>query len=169
MASPSPRHARFGSGQSVRRVEDEALLKGQGRFADDVNAPGQLHAAFLRSPHAHARIVAIDTRAAAAMSGVVAVYTGQDLTRAGVKPLALSADFRRADGSPTATPPWHALAVDAARFVGEAVAAVIAESVRANTSKPLVSLSSRCTTPRVPSSRLLPRFFRSRLSSARTI
>src|SRR5215831_15724840 len=130
MASTSPRHARFGSGQSVRRVEDEALLKGQGRFADDVNAPGQLHAAFLRSPHAHARIVAIDTRAAAAMSGVVAVYAGRDLARAGVKPLALSADFRRADGSPTATPPWHALAVDTARFVGEAVAAVIAESVR---------------------------------------
>ncbi|HYR00385.1 MAG TPA: hypothetical protein VET86_10100, partial [Casimicrobiaceae bacterium] len=73
MANPSPRHARFGSGQAVRRVEDEALLKGEGRFADDVNAPGQLHAAFLRSPHPHARIVSIDTTAAAAMPGVAMV------------------------------------------------------------------------------------------------
>jgi len=128
--APPPLHARFGSGQAVRRVEDEALLKGQGRFADDVNAAGQLYAAFLRSPHAHARIVAIDKRAAAAMPGVVAVYTGQDLVDAGVKPLALSADFRRADGSPTATPPWHSLAVDTVRHVGEAVAAVIAASGR---------------------------------------
>jgi len=130
MANSSPRHARFGSGQSVRRVEDEALLKGQGRFADDVNAPGQLHAALLRSPHAHARIARVDTGAAAAMPGVVAVLTGQDLLRAGVQPLPLSSDFRRADGSPTATPPWHALAVDAVRYVGEAIAAVIATSVR---------------------------------------
>jgi carbon-monoxide dehydrogenase large subunit len=130
MTNSSPRHARFGSGQAVRRVEDEALLKGKGRFADDVNAEGQAALAFLRSPHPHARILSIDAAAAAAMPGVLAVITGEGLARAGVKPLPLSADFRRADGSPTATPPRHALAVDTVRHVGEAVAAVLAASTR---------------------------------------
>ena len=130
MANSSPRHARFGSGQAVRRVEDEALLKGEGRFADDVNADGQAALAFLRSPHPHADILSIDTAAAAAMPGVLAVLTGEDLVRAGVKPLPLSADFRRADGSPTATPPRHALALGIVRHVGEAVAAVLAASPR---------------------------------------
>ncbi len=129
MANLSSQHARFGSGKAVRRVEDEALLTGKGRFADDVNAAGEAHVAFLRSPHPHARIAAIDTAAAAAFPGVIAVITGEDLVRAGVKPLLLSADFRRADGSPTATPPRHALALGVVRHVGEAVAAVVAESV----------------------------------------
>ena len=130
MANSSPRYARFGSGQAVLRVEDEALLKGAGRFADDVDAPGQSHVVFLRSPHPHARVLAIDVAAAAAMPGVIAVVTGEDLVRAGVKPLPLSSDFRRGDGSPTATPPRHALAVGAVRYVGEAVAAVVATSLR---------------------------------------
>ena len=121
--------ARFGSGKAVRRVEDEALLKGAGRFADDVSLPGQARVVFLRSPHAHARIAAIDARAATKMPGVIAIVTGEDLVRDGVKPLPSSADFKRADGSPSASPPRHALAVGASRFVGEAVAAVIAETV----------------------------------------
>jgi carbon-monoxide dehydrogenase large subunit len=128
IATASPAQARFGSGKAVRRVEDDALLKGAGRFADDVALPGQLHAQFLRSPHPHARIESIDARAAAAMPGVVAVVTGEDLVRADVKPLPNSADFRRADGSPTASPPHHALAVGSVRFVGEAVVAVVAET-----------------------------------------
>ena len=118
--------ARFGSGKAVARIEDASLLTGRGQFADDVSVPGQLHVCFLRSPHAHARIVAIDTAAAARMPGVVDVLIGRDLARAGVKPLPASADFRRADGSPTAAPPQHSLAVDIVRHVGEAVAAVIA-------------------------------------------
>ena len=128
MAKLSSQTARFGSGKAVRRVEDEALLTGNGRFADDVSAKGEAHLAFLRSPHPHARIVAIDATAAAALPGVIAVITGADLVRAGVSPLALSADFRRADGSPTATPPRHALAVDVVRHVGEALVAVVAAS-----------------------------------------
>ncbi len=127
MTAESPQ-ARYGSGKSVRRVEDESLLKGAGVFADDVSLPGQTCALFLRSPHPHARIVAVDTAAAAAMPGVVAIVTGADLVAAGVKPLLQSADFRRGDGSPTAAPPQHALAVGTVRFVGEAVAAVIAET-----------------------------------------
>ena len=63
----------FGIGQSVQRFEDPRLLRGQGRFINDVNLPRQAHAYVLRSPHAHARIRAIDTRAAAAAPGVLAV------------------------------------------------------------------------------------------------
>ncbi len=122
-------YARFGSGKSVRRVEDDNLLKGEGVFADDVSLPNQAHVFFLRSPHPHARIDSIDKRAASAMPGVVAIVTGDDLVRAGLKSLPLSADFKRADGSPTATPPRYAIAAGAVRFVGEAVAAVVAESV----------------------------------------
>jgi len=126
--SAQPKYGRFGSGQSVLRVEDEKLLKGQGSFADDVSLPNQAYVCFLRSPHPHAHIEAIDGKAAAALPGVIAVITGDDLVRAGVKPLPLSADFKRADGSPTASPPRHALAVGTVRFVGEAVAAVVAQS-----------------------------------------
>jgi len=121
--------ARFGSGKSVRRVEDDALLTGRGTFVDDVAQPGGAYVVFLRSPHPHARIASIDTTRAAALPGVVAIVTGDDLVRAGVKPLPRSADFKRPDGGPAASPPRRALAVGTVRFVGEAVAAVIAESV----------------------------------------
>ena len=78
---------RFGSGRSVRRVEDDALLRGEGRFADNVKVDGELHAHFVRSPHAHARIAAVDVRAARALPGVLAIYTGGEVARAGVAPL----------------------------------------------------------------------------------
>jgi aerobic carbon-monoxide dehydrogenase large subunit len=125
---PATPISRYGSGKSVRRVEDDALLRGQGRFADNVKVDGELCAYFVRSPHPHARIVRIDTAAASAMPGVVRVLTGDELVRAGVGPIPNSADFRRAGGKPTATPPRHALAVGSVRFVGEAVAAVIART-----------------------------------------
>ena len=79
---------RFGSGQTVRRIEDPALVSGQGQFTDDLNREGQTHLVFVRSPHGHARINSIDTSAALAVPGVLAVYTGADLVAAGVKPLA---------------------------------------------------------------------------------
>jgi len=124
----NPANTRFGSGNSVRRVEDEALLEGRGRFADDFDLPGQALLQVLRSPHAHARIRSIDTSAASRMAGVVSIVTGDDLVRAGVKPLVQSADFRRADGSSTAAPPQHVLAVGTVRYVGEPVAAIVAET-----------------------------------------
>ncbi|HEX4885313.1 MAG TPA: xanthine dehydrogenase family protein molybdopterin-binding subunit [Casimicrobiaceae bacterium] len=130
MTSPSPQ-ARFGSGRSVRRVEDEALLTGRGTFTDDFALPMQAILHVLRSPHAHARIASIDASAALRVPGVVAVLTGQDLLAAGVKPLPMSNDFKRPDGSPTAAPAQHVLAVDTVRYVGEAVAAVIAETKHA--------------------------------------
>ena len=120
--------ARFGSGKSVRRVEDVDLMTGRDRFADNFSLPGQGYLAFLRSPHAHAKIAAIDAAAAKSMPGVVAVVTGADLVHAGVRPLVQSADFKRPGGKPTAGPPQHALAVDAVRFAGEAVAAVVAQT-----------------------------------------
>jgi carbon-monoxide dehydrogenase large subunit len=120
---------RFGSGREVRRIEDAGLLAGAGRFTDDFSLPGQTYLAFLRSPHAHARIVSIDVTAAAAMPGVLAVLTGADLVAAGVQPLELAPIFQRPDGSPGATAARPALAHEIVRFVGEAVVAVVAETV----------------------------------------
>ncbi|WP_158922636.1 xanthine dehydrogenase family protein molybdopterin-binding subunit [Acidisphaera sp. S103] len=119
---------RFGSGREVRRIEDAGLLAGAGRFTDDFTLPGQAHLAFLRSPHAHASIVSIDTTAAAAIPGVRAILTGADLAAANVQPLPVAPIFTRPDGSPGATPLRPALAQGTVRFVGEAVAAVIAET-----------------------------------------
>ncbi len=129
-SSSSSEAARFGSGQAVRRLEDEALLAGKGRYTDDVRVEGQLHVAFVRSPYPHARIVSVDTATAAGMPGVAKVFTGVDLVAAGIKPIPGVAGFRRADGSPAATPPRHALAHERVRYVGEGVAAVLAESIQ---------------------------------------
>ncbi|HEY6006671.1 MAG TPA: xanthine dehydrogenase family protein molybdopterin-binding subunit [Anaeromyxobacter sp.] len=125
-ADPLPQ--RFGSGNSVRRVEDPALLTGKGRFVDDEPAPGLAHLLFVRSPHAHARIRSIDTGAAKAAPGVLAVLTGRDLVEAGVKPIPLRTALKRRDGAPAATPPRRGLAHEEVRFVGEAVVAVVAET-----------------------------------------
>jgi carbon-monoxide dehydrogenase large subunit len=119
---------RFGSGQAVQRVEDPALLAGLGQFTDDIAPAGQLHLVFVRSPHAHARIVSIDATAASKMPGVAAVFTGAQLVTAGVKPLPVVVPFRRPDGSPVVTAARRALAHERVRYMGEAVAAVVAES-----------------------------------------
>jgi carbon-monoxide dehydrogenase large subunit len=112
----------------VRRIEDRALLTGAGRFTDNLLHEGAAFIAFQRSPHAHARIVAIDADAARAMPGVLAVYTGAELVDAGVQAMPTTTDFRRADGRTTVTPARRALAHEFARFVGEPVAAVVAET-----------------------------------------
>ncbi|ATA55076.1 xanthine dehydrogenase family protein molybdopterin-binding subunit [Variovorax boronicumulans] len=125
-----PNPTRFGSGQAVRRLEDESLLAGAGRYTDDVTLSEQAHLVFLRSPYPHARIVSIDTSAAVGMPGVLRVITGADLAEAGVKPMPGAAGFKRADGSDSASPPRRALAHERARFVGEPVAAVIADTVQ---------------------------------------
>src|SRR6202030_2154167 len=97
-----------------------------GQFTDDVALASQTHLCFLRSPHAHARIVSIDASEALAMPGVIAVLTGEDLVKAGVKPIPILNVFKRPDGSPATSPPRRALAHEVVRFVGETVAAVIA-------------------------------------------
>ena len=112
-------------GARVARLEDPALLTGHGRFVDDLHFPGLLHAAFLRSPHAHALIRGIDKRAALHAPGVRAVLTLADL----MPPLTterLPLQFRNAQLPPDITP--FALAKDEVAFVGEAVAVVLAET-----------------------------------------
>jgi carbon-monoxide dehydrogenase large subunit len=119
---------RFGSGHSVRRIEDPTLVAGAGKYVDDASMPGQLQLVLLRSPYPHARIASIDADAARAMPGVVAVYTGADLAAAGVKVMPTPGPFPRPDGKPSEVAPLRALAVDTVRFVGEAVAAVVAQT-----------------------------------------
>src|SRR6476620_292670 len=112
-------------GQSIPRVEDKALLRGQGRFVDDITVPGILHAAFVRSPHAHARIRSIDVGAAAKLPGVVRVLTAADLS--GV--LLSERMPRRSNSSNSMDRVWpYALCPREVSFVGEAVAIVVAES-----------------------------------------
>ncbi len=119
---------RFGSGRAVRRVEDPALLRGEGRFTDDHELPGQTHLVFVRSDRAHARLLGVDAGAARAMPGVLAVWTGAELQAAGVKPMPPAGGFQRPDGQPMSPPPRPVLAVDTVRFVGDMVAMVVAET-----------------------------------------
>ena len=110
-----------GIGASVKRREDVRLVTGQGRYAEDYDAPGQAYAAFVRSPHAHADVVAIDGTPALAVAGVLGVFTGRDLADGGVGAIpTLIAErgggIRSRDGSAFAEPPWYALATDRDRW-----------------------------------------------------
>ena len=123
-----PGNMRFGAGQPVKRLEDQRLLTGKGQFLDDKPEDGALWLHVLRSPHAHAKIVSVDTRPAAGMADVVAVYTGADLVADDVGTLPTLMVFQRPDGSPMNVPPRRLLAHGVVRFAGEAVAAVVAKS-----------------------------------------
>jgi len=123
--------AQFGIGQAVTRFEDPRLLRGQGRFINDVNLPGQAHAVVLRSPHAHAKIRSIDTEAARRAPGVLAVWTGADYARDGLGMPKATLPRKRPDGSPLFAPQRPALVVDRVRYVGDPVALIVAESVAA--------------------------------------
>src|SRR5258705_6461724 len=116
----------FGIGQSVKRFEDVRLLRGEGRFHHDVNLPGQAHMVVVRSTHAHARIRSIDTAAADAAPGVIAVFTGGDLN--GLSTMKMTLKRKRPDGSPMWAPPHHGLTRDRARYVGDPLALVVAET-----------------------------------------
>lgn len=123
-----PGSMRFGAGQPVKRLEDQRLLTGHGGYLDDKAADGALWLVVMRSPHAHADIVSIDTEAAKAMPGVEAVLTGADLVADDVGTIPTLPIFKRPDGSPMALPPRRLLAHEKVRFVGEPVAAVVATS-----------------------------------------
>jgi aerobic carbon-monoxide dehydrogenase large subunit len=116
-------------GTPVRRREDYRFLTGQGTYTDDIDRPHQLHAYILRSPHAHARLMGIDTAAAAAAPGVAAIYTGKDMAADGVGGLPCGWQVHSKDGSPMAEPPHPPLALDQVRHVGDPVAVVIAETL----------------------------------------
>ncbi|WP_440412793.1 xanthine dehydrogenase family protein molybdopterin-binding subunit [Neorhizobium petrolearium] len=124
-------------GEEVRRKEDLRLITGKGQYADDLKYENAAYAAFVRSPHAHAIIRSIDTSAAREMPGVLTVLTGEDIVVAGIKPIPHaigSSQFgsdiriRNRDGSERARTHHQALPTDKARFVGEAVVMVVAES-----------------------------------------
>jgi carbon-monoxide dehydrogenase large subunit len=112
----------------VKRREDERFVTGGGRYVGDLRPAGILHAVMVRAPHAHARILTIDTSAAEQADGVVAVVTGQDLAADGFGTLPGGIRYPRPDGSPAPKTDRPVLASDEVRFVGEAVAAIIAES-----------------------------------------
>jgi carbon-monoxide dehydrogenase large subunit len=119
---------KFGVGQSVARTEDPILLRGEGRYTDDINLAGQAHAVMVRSRIAHGLLKAIDTKAARALPGVLAILTNDDLESAGFNPLKCPMNIPQRDGSPMKTPVRPSLAKGKVRFVGEAVACVVAET-----------------------------------------
>ncbi len=113
-------------GRPLRRLEDERLLRGCARFTDDRRLPGELHAAFFRSPYPHARLTRLAVAEAASAAGVAAVLTAEDLQAAGVGPLAFFCTIEGPGGGKVSVPPCHGLAVERVRHVGEPIACVIA-------------------------------------------
>src|SRR5437762_1791142 len=122
---------RFAIGQPVPRSEDPVLLRGEGRYSDDISLPGQAYAVMVRSHHAHGVIRGIDTAAARAMPGILAIYAAADLAAGEVGPLPPRQVMNNRDGTSMLSPVRYALATDKVRHVGEAVAVVIAETVAA--------------------------------------
>ena len=117
-----------GIGARVKRKEDKRFITGKGKYTDDVRVDNQAYAAFVRSPHAHARVNGIDTSAALAMDGVIDVLDGAQLTGDGIGNIICGWAITSKDGSPMNMGAWSALATEKVRYVGDAVAVVIAES-----------------------------------------
>ena len=120
--------AAFGKAQYIKRVEDDRLLTGSGGFTDNLIRPNQAHIVLVRSPHAHARIVKIDTEAARKAAGVVGVFTWDDMAKEGCGYFSFPVMFPNADGSKPEMTPRRPLAHEVVRYVGEAVVAVVAET-----------------------------------------
>jgi carbon-monoxide dehydrogenase large subunit len=118
---------KYAIGQPVLRSEDPVLVRGEGRFTDDVSVAGQLYAVMVRSRHAHGVIKKIDTEAARKMKGVLGVYTAAELASYGT--LKCIVPFKNRDGSEMKKPARHALATDRVRFVGDPVAFVVADTI----------------------------------------
>ena len=116
-------------GMPVPREEDLRLLRGKGRYVDDVRVANEAHGYVLRSPHAHARITALDVGRARSAPGVLCVLTGADLTRRGLGTLMPAVRRRRRNGAPAFVCPQPLLASDRVRYVGDLVAFVVAETI----------------------------------------
>ncbi len=117
-----------GIGARVPRKEDKRFITGKGRYTDDMSVAGMCHAAFVRSPHAHAKIAGIDAAAAEEMPGVIAVLAGSQLKEDGIGDIICGWMIHSKDGSPMNMGANPALAIDTARHVGQAVAVVVAET-----------------------------------------
>ena len=118
-------------GTALSRREDRRFLTGTGRYMDDIAAPRETHALFVRAPYAHAEVRGIDCADALEVPGVLAVFTGDDLAAAGVRPIPPVATLPNRDGTAQATPGRPALALGRVRHVGEPVALVVAETLAA--------------------------------------
>ena len=123
-----PAAARFGASRSQKRLEDDRLLAGKGRYSDDLELPNQCWLVLVRSPHAHARIGALDLTSARTAPGVIAAWTMAELKADGVGHIPFPPLFKRADGSPMAAPPRTLLAEGEVRYVGQPVAAIVAQT-----------------------------------------
>ena len=119
----------FAIGQGVSRFEDPRLVRGDGRYTDDIKLPGLAHGVVLRSPHAHAKIKSIDTAAAKSAPGVLAVLTSADIKAAGYGDLPVPGGLKRRDGSPMYRSRYPILVEDRVRWIGDSVAFVVAETV----------------------------------------
>ncbi len=117
-----------GIGARVARKEDKRFITGAGRYVDDMVVPGMKHAAFVRSPHAHADITSIDVTKAKAMPGVIGVLTGRELKADGIGNLICGWMIHSKDGTPMKMGAWSPLAVDRVRYVGDAVVIVVADT-----------------------------------------
>lgn len=151
---------RFAVGQPVSRKEDPVLLRGMGRYTDDLNRPGQLYGVMVRSRVAHGMLRSLDIDQARDMAGVHLIVTARDLERGGIKTMPAAAGKNR-DGSPTPRPPQPPLATDRVRYVGEPIAMVVAETIAQAKdaaevvfadidSLPAVTTASEATTPNAP-------------------
>ena len=119
---------KFGIGQSVRRTEDIRFVTGRGQYTDDLHFPGETFACFVRSPHAHARLLSVATDEAESAPGVIGVLTGAEVEAFGAGPMPCNAPLKSRDGSPPKPSPKPLLAGDRVTFAGEAVAMVVAET-----------------------------------------
>jgi len=120
---------KYAIGQPVLRTEDPKLVRGEGRFTDDVSLPGQAFLVMVRSRYAHGIIRAIKTDAARKMPGVLGIFTGTDLVQAGYGTLKCIVPFKNRDGSEMKKPARHPMPVDKVRFVGDPIACVIANTL----------------------------------------
>jgi carbon-monoxide dehydrogenase large subunit len=120
--------SRFAVGQPVSRKEDPVLLRGEGRYTDDLNLPGQLYAVMVRSRVAHGHLRGVDVSAARAMPGVHGVYVAADLVAGGIHPMQANVTGANHDGRPTPKPHQMALATDKVRYVGDPIAMVVAQT-----------------------------------------
>ncbi|MCW3473754.1 xanthine dehydrogenase family protein molybdopterin-binding subunit [Limobrevibacterium gyesilva] len=121
---------RFAVGQPVSRKEDPVLLRGEGRYTDDLNLPGQAYAVMVRSRVAHGVLRGLDTAEAKAMPGVLGIYTVADLKAAGIKTMPANVSGQNHDGRPVPKPAQWALAEDKVRYVGDPIAMVVAETAK---------------------------------------
>jgi carbon-monoxide dehydrogenase large subunit len=121
---------KYAVGQPVTRKEDPVLLRGEGRYSDDLNLPGQAHAMMVRSSVAHGVLKAIDTSEALKLPGVLAIYTGADIEAAGFGDMPSGMSFKNRDGSEMPKPRQPVLTTDKVRFVGDPIAVVVAETAK---------------------------------------